>query len=221
MQGSNAKSFVGSSGGNAGRELDLQELDFEELKESYDDDLTRVGDGMGCQATWSLSSPLCSPIHPWWASLNPARSLSFSRCSPIHSWWGSFFYLFFLFLFVPQSTSDKEVWILRVLFFSPLFLFLRSTPRIKKKKVRPFKIQISPSWALAENIRTFLIRGVEQKKREREKITFKIQILPTWASSDLFGESSCWPNLDLERSDFFAQILWWRGWEILELLWTR
>ena len=65
MQGSNAKSFVGSSGGNAGRELDLQELDLEELKESYDDDLTGVGDGMGCQATWSLSSPLCSPIHPW------------------------------------------------------------------------------------------------------------------------------------------------------------
>ena len=49
MQGSNAKSFVGSSGGNAGRELDLQELDLEELKESYDHDLTRVGDGMGCQ----------------------------------------------------------------------------------------------------------------------------------------------------------------------------
>ena len=147
----------------------------------------------------------------------------------------------FLFLFVPWSTPDGVVFFIyffsfslfpnpplirkfgscEFCFFSPLFLFLRSTPRIKKKKVRPFKIQISPSWALAENIRTFLIRGMEQRKREREKITFKIQILPTWASSDLFGESSCWPNLDLERSDFFAQILWWRGWEILELLWTR
>ena len=128
----------------------------------------------------------------------------------------------FLFLVVPRSTPDGVVFFIYFYSFSLfpnpplirkfgscefcffLLFFFFFVPRlVLRKKVRPFKIQISPAWALAENITTFLIRGMEQRKREREKITFKIQISPTWASSDLFGESSCWPNLDLERSDFF------------------
>ena len=124
MQGSNAKSFVGSSGGNAGRELDLEELDPEELVDLKDldlvdlkdldvDDLEKLDQGWRWHGLQSNLEPLFASLFP-----DPPLVSKFASCKvffrfsffPDPSLVGKFFFLlFFLFLFVPQSTPGEQV----------------------------------------------------------------------------------------------------------------
>ena len=86
MQGSNAKSFVGSSGGNAGRELDLEELDLEELVDLKDLDLVDlkdldVDDLEKLDQGWRWHGPQ-NNLEPLFASLFPDPPLvsKFESC---------------------------------------------------------------------------------------------------------------------------------------------